>query len=199
MTVRPEELLSDRTFNEGLMIMAVSYGLDLAGTGDRAERDRAYARLLKSRLSAYPDQAVGRAFELVLRRCKWRPTLADFLEILDPPAEALAKRAWAEVLALLESRGGMYNTVWNTDGATAEGVRAVGGWHRLSGLRPAETARLYPAFEAAVAGAAARGLSRRPAQVSGIREVDWRTGRYGPPAEITAASTVKAIEGGEGK
>ena len=178
-------LLTDRTFNEGLMVLAVNYGLDLSGEGDRSERDRAYARLLKNTLSAYPDRAVGRAFDLILKRCKWRPTVADFAEILDPAPEVLAKKRWGLVLGVLEAHGGLYNSSFRTDGATAEAVRAVGGWHHLSGQRSADLSRLAPAFAEAYARAAARGLHHQEAVVGGIREVDWRTRQYFPLTEIS--------------
>lgn len=175
-------LMTDKTFNESMMLLAANFGFSTSATPE----DRAYTALLKTALSAYPDRAVKTAFDRVIRHGKYKPRVADFMEFLEPHVKNPGKAAWAEVLGALHNCGGMNNRFWLTDGATAEAVEAMGGWRHLStmsfyDLHQKTTA---DAFEAVFERACSKGLDNRPGRVVGARDRDWRTGDFLPMTEI---------------
>jgi hypothetical protein len=154
--------------------LALNYGRCL-----NTEDGRALMRIFWAGLCVYPDEAVERAFVEVARRCKWFPTLADFIEALEPRKNA-AKAAWGEVLVALGHYGGLRNQYWLAEGALAAAVETLGGWAHLARRSAYELNLLGPAFEAAWERAAAAGLNLHQGRVAGERDRDWRTGELRP-------------------
>lgn len=176
--------LTLETFEIGMKGMCLNYGRKL----DKSDPDdKALMTLFWRALSPYSDEAVGRAFVEVVRRCKWFPRVADLVEIMEPPRQNAAKAAWAEVLGMLHSYGGLHNQYWQTDAATEEAVWGLGGWgHLATRSIPYELSKdsFANAFCALYERAQAKGLDLKPGRVIGLRDQNLATGGYLPLTEI---------------
>ena len=136
-------------------------------------------------LRGYPDGDVKSAFTQAIKTCKYFPRIADILEFLEPPQKGEALVSWSYVLGLLGKGEGLRNQYLQTDGATAEAVRALGGWYQLTHMPQKDVNYLEKKFVAVYEAAKFRGLANQPAQIIGPREKDWRTGGYLPLTEAT--------------
>jgi hypothetical protein len=164
--------LTEKTFKTGMYTLGIIF--------DRDVTDPEFNSLYWLALYEYPDDAVKNAFAQALKTCKWFPKPADLIEAIAGARKNMGKLAWAELMGKLDTWGGMYNHVWETDGATAEAVKAIGGYSHLSGLRFWEVHKLEDAFLAAYDRAVSAGSQHSIGKVIGKRDRDWKTGELVP-------------------
>lgn len=180
--------MTDKTFNEGMMTLKINFGFDL----DKTEEDKAYTRLLKTALAPFPDLEVQRAFAKILRHCKFKPKVADFMELLEPEPRNAAVAAWAEFRTILNDWGAMRDRFWLANEAVAFAVQAIGGWPVIAQTPEKSLEFLKKDFVEAYQTAAERGLNHRPARIVGCRDRDWKTGAFYPLKPIPASQGFSA-------